>query len=204
MGRTPQEEMQIQHRRQEVAEMYLQGSTQAAIARQLAVSQATVSNDLKAIRQDWKESGIRDFEEAVGQELHKLQLLEREAWDGWRRSQLSLETTRVTQTGSDKKAEKSSRQQHGDPRFLELVQRTISSRRSLLGLDAPTRIAPTSPDGDEAYDVHVLQKLFKLAEETPVGPTVIDAEFLEQQLSQIQEKSETNPPPETKEHDNDC
>ncbi len=52
MGRTPQEKFKIEHRRQQVAERYLQGWTQAAIARELAVSQATVSSDLKAIRRE--------------------------------------------------------------------------------------------------------------------------------------------------------
>lgn len=185
MGRTPHEELQIQHRRQRVAELYLQGHPQAAIAKELAVSQSTISTDLKAISREWKNSRIRDFDAAVELELQKLRMLEREAWAGWNRSQQPLETTRVTQTSDDKKAEKSARQQHGDPRYLELINRTISGRRALLGLDAPTRIAPTNPEGDEAYDSHVIRRLLALAEETPAGPTVIDAEFIEQQLQQI-------------------
>ena len=37
-------------------------------------------------------------------------------------------------------------QQQGDPRFLEQILRCVAGRRALLGLDQPTRFAPTSPD----------------------------------------------------------
>jgi hypothetical protein len=183
MGRTPAEETRIEHRRQQVAEHYLTGWTQAAIARELAVSQATVSADLKVIRRQWRESGIRDFDEAVQEELHKYQILEREAWSGWQRSQEPAEMSRIVQGETGKKAEKTVRQRTGDPRFLELVHRAIAGRRALLGLDAPTRIAPTSPDGDEAYHAHVMRELLQLAEQAPVAPTVIDAAYIERQLA---------------------
>ncbi len=93
-----------------------------------------------------------------------------------------VEITRVRQSGADKHIEKIVRQQSGDPRFLEQVQRSIVGRRSLLGLDAPTRIAPTSPDGQEAYHQHVMHELMRLAEQTAAGPTIIDAEFVARQL----------------------
>jgi predicted transcriptional regulator len=182
MGRTAQEELQIQHRRQQVAEKYLQGWIQAEIARHLSVSQATVSSDLKAIRREWRDSRIRDFDEAVNLELQKLQLLEREAWQGWQRSQEPVESTRVVQSEGGKKAEKTVRRQNGDPRFLELVNRASVGRRALLGLDAPTLIAPTSPSGDQSYYAFAMQELLKLAEQAQGGPTIIDAEFLERQL----------------------
>jgi predicted transcriptional regulator len=187
VGRTPQEDVRIEQRRQQAAELYLKGTTQAEIARELNVSQATISDDLKAIRREWRDSRIRDFDEAVAMELKKLDHLEREAWSGWDRSQLPAESTKVTQDGSGKKAEKTVRQQQGDPRFLDQVHRCIVGRRTLLGLDAPTRIAPTSPDGQEAYHSHVMARLLKLAEETEAGPTVIDATYIEQAVnSQLQ------------------
>ena len=183
MGRTVQEKLQIEQRRQEVGGLYLKGSTQAQIARELGVSQSTVSTDLKAIRREWRDSRIRDFNDAVAIELKKLVHLEREAWSGWERSQQPAESTKVSQNGSDKKAEKVVKQQQGDPRFLEQVHRCIVSRRTLLGLDAPTRIAPTSPDGQEAYHTYVMAELMRLAEETANGPTVIDAAYIEQEVN---------------------
>ena len=184
MGRTPREEFLIQHRRQQVAELYLQGWTQAAIARELRVSQGTVSADLSAVRNEWKESRSWDFKETVAIELKKLERVEREAWAAWERSQQPIESTKVVNDGEGKKAEKTVKHQPGDPRYLELVHRCVASRRSLLGLDAPTRIAPTSPDGDEAYHVHVMAELMRLAEETRDAPQVIDAQYIERALEE--------------------
>ena len=182
MGRTPRENVRVEQRRQQVAERYVKGQTQSSIARELAVSQATVSTDLTAIRREWRASRIRDFDEAVDVELEKLAVLEREAWAGWERSQQALESVRVQQKGADKHVEKTVRQQTGDPRYLEQVHRSIVARRLLLGLDAPTRIAPTSPDGTESYQAHVMHELLRLAEQTATRTRVIDAQVVEQEL----------------------
>ena len=97
MGRTPTETAQIARRRQQVAELYVKGWFQTAIAEELGVSQTTVCHDLKAIRKQWRESSIRDFDAARERELCKLDLLEREAWAAWQRSQEPAESTKVTQ-----------------------------------------------------------------------------------------------------------
>jgi len=184
MGRTPREDVQIQRRRQLVAQWYLQCWPQAAIARELGVSQSTVSSDLKTIRRQWRESQIRDFDEAVTVELKRVDALEREAWSAWQRSQEPAEMTRVTSDPKGKRAEKTVRQQPGDPRFLERIHRCIASRRALLGLDAPTRIAPTSPDGQESYHAHVMMELMRLAEQAKDGPVVIDADYIQRRIEQ--------------------
>ncbi len=79
LGRTPRENVRIEQRGQQVADLYVKGSTQAQIARQLGMAQSTVSADLKAIRREWRDSMIRDFDEAMTVELKKLEHLEREA-----------------------------------------------------------------------------------------------------------------------------
>jgi hypothetical protein len=182
MGRTPRENVRIEQRRQQVAERYLKGAVQATIACELAVSQATIAADLKAVRRKWRESRIRDFDEAVTVELAKLAVLEREAWAGWERSQQSVETVSIQQRGADKHVEKTVRQQTGDPRYLEQVQRSIVARRALLGLDAPTRIAPTSPDGEESYLAYAMRELVRLAEQTPTAPVIVDSQWVEREL----------------------
>ncbi len=182
MGRTPQEDIRIEHRRQQVAEWILQSWTQGAMARELGVSQATISSDLKAIRKEWRDSRVRDFDEAVDLALQKHHRVEREAWAAWKRSQLPAETTRVTQNGENKRAEKTVRQQPGDVHFLVVVNHCITACRRLLGLDAPTRIAPTSPDGKEAYDAHVMTELMRIAAETKEGPTIIDEQHIKRLL----------------------
>lgn len=137
----------ITQRRQRVAELSLKGWTQPAIAAELGVSQSTVSTDLKAIEQDWRDSTLRDFDLARAVELQKLDCLERELWDEWRRSREPVESTRLIQIGSERRAEKRVTEQRGDRHYLELILRLGVERRKLLGLD---RIASTSPDGQQS------------------------------------------------------
>ena len=113
---------------------YLKGSTQAQIARELGVAQSTISDDLKAVRLEWRESRVRDFDEVVTMELQKLDRVERESWNAWERSQKTVEIDRVTQSGSgDRKVEKVMKQQVGNFRFLDQIVRCSASRRAWLG-----------------------------------------------------------------------
>jgi hypothetical protein len=107
----------IARRRQEIAELVLEGWTQAAIAEKLSLSQAAVSKDLKQIRIAWRESSIRDFDELRCQELAKLDMIEREAWAAWRRSQQPAQTATVNGEAGSQKAKRTVRHQYGDPRF---------------------------------------------------------------------------------------
>lgn len=174
----------IAKRRQKVAELYLQSWTQTAIAGEVGVTQPTVSEDLMHIRREWRDSRIRDFDDAVELELRRIDRLERESWRAWFRSTEPHEVTKVTQTGSAKKAHKTVTQRTGDPRYLEQVHKCIASRRAILGLDAPTRIAPTSPDGDESYHSHVMMELMRLAEKSKDGPLVIDEAYVVRQIEE--------------------
>ncbi len=53
----------------------------------------------------------------------------------------------------------------------------VKAADELLGLQAPRKVAPTSPDGGEAYHKHVMQELMKLCEDSKVAP-VIDSAFI--------------------------
>jgi hypothetical protein len=182
VGRSRRETLAIEQRRQAVADLYLQGWIQTAIADHLSISQSTVSADLKAVQAQWRESAIRDFDTARGIEIRKLERVEREAWQGWEQSKKPTQTAVMTTDGQKQTTRKAVSEQHGDPRFLELIQRCIASRRSLLGLDAPTRVAPTSPDGQQPYHLFVMAELMKLAEQAKNGPEVVDAAFITRQL----------------------
>lgn len=124
-------------RRQHVAELALQGLSQTSIAEHLSVNQGTVSHDLKIIRQEWRDSAVRDFDEARSVELQKLDLIERESWAAWQRSQKPQQSAMFTGDTPGPQAKKSLANRYGDPRFLEQVNKCIAQRRSLLGLDIP-------------------------------------------------------------------
>ena len=74
-------------RRREVANLALKGWTQAAIARHMHLPQATVSRDLAAMREFWREFPVYDFDRARLEQLQKIDLVEAEAWAAWQRSQ---------------------------------------------------------------------------------------------------------------------
>lgn len=120
------------------------------IAAELDISQATVSKDLKVLQKEWQEARINDIDERKRQELAKIDNLELEHWEGWRRSQQDAEVQTVKMLGKESpdKMEKTRRTegQVGDPRFLTGIQWCINKRCELLGLDAPKRQDITSND----------------------------------------------------------
>lgn len=145
---------EIERDRRNIARMYLAGRIQADIADELGISQATVSRDLKAVQAEWKEARINDIDERKRQELAKIDNLELEYWDAWRRSceNAEIETTKAQagrgSEGPDR-IEKTKRVegQTGDPRFLTGVMTCINKRCELLGLNAPVKNEMTGKDG---------------------------------------------------------
>jgi hypothetical protein len=156
MPRSTAEELTIESRRCQVAELFLRGiKRQSELAQRLGVDRSTVSRDLKVLNARWKEAALRDLDAAKGQELERLDRLEREYWQAWANSQGPHEITTTEQTtggdGEKVKAAIRKEEQYGDARYLEGVQRCIEQRCKLLGLNAPQKIAPTAPDGQEPY-----------------------------------------------------
>ena len=128
--------------------MYLNGHTQAAIAKEIGISRQMVSKDLQTIRQRWKESAIKDFDALKEQELKKIDATEREAWECYRRSQRDRQRTVTERAGTGNpddakpgraKAQVTKEQADGDPRFLKIILECIDKRCKILGLDAPDK-----------------------------------------------------------------
>ena len=137
MPRRPNAKLGILKRRHQVTELYLRGHTQMAIAEQMGVAQGTVCADLKAIRELWEESLVRNFDLAREEELKKLAMIESETWAAWERSQKPTQEAHVKdndQAGAVKKM----KSRHGDLRCMDVLLRCNSARRDLLGLDLAT------------------------------------------------------------------
>lgn len=124
----------ILQRRQRVSDLYLQGRPLHAISDDLQVPMTTLWRDLKAIQKDWRSSAIRNFDQQVEQELQKLDLVEREAWESWERSKKPAQeaSARDHEPGRGTKRIKS---RHGDMRCLEIILKCGEGRRELLGLN---------------------------------------------------------------------
>ena len=150
MASPQHEEFALAQRRKQAAELYLQGCTQSSIAVQLGIAQSTVSEDLQHVRQAWHDSAGGMIDEIREKELAKLDLLESEGWAAWERSKKPAQSAVVTGDGTGKQTRKSMKNQNGDPRFLDQINKCIAQRRQLLGLD----ILPVTPSVDGGIDDH--------------------------------------------------
>jgi len=125
--------------RRRVSDLYLQGWIQADIAKELEVSQTTVSRDIKALQADWLKSSLIDFTAAKAGELAKIDNLERIYYDAWERSceDAIVQVARAVESANDTRKEgtKTTKGQVGDPRFLNGVQWCIDKRCKIFGLD---------------------------------------------------------------------
>jgi hypothetical protein len=145
---------QIERDRRVISQMYLQGSLQIEIADQLGLSVATVSNDLRKLQQFWWEASLQAIDEIKSRELAKIDILELEYWNAWKRSQLNTEQSTTEDLGSMEfkdlltgeiterkrvKTIKKSEGQSGNPSFLEGVLKCINKRCEILGIDSPNK-----------------------------------------------------------------
>lgn len=146
---TPRDKHTRELQRSQVADLYLRGFKQVEIAEQLGVNQATVSNDLKVIHNQWRDSAIIDLNELKHRELEKIDQLEREYWKAWEKSTKDTEVITQKAKSSDTGKEVILRRegQAGDPRFLAGVMTCIERRCKLLGIDAPEKREISGKDG---------------------------------------------------------
>ena len=145
----------IERDRAIVAHLYLTQWSQTAIAKRMEeilgrhYTIKMVEKDLEAIRRKWEESQVVDFDRARNHELAKIDALEREAFEAWRKSQTGrhVESAKSAKGGMHgNTSEESTRHETsaGDPRFMTVVQWCINKRCELKGLDAPLAIDITS------------------------------------------------------------
>jgi hypothetical protein len=162
----------VAQRREQITALYLKGWSQAAIAKELGISQSTVSDDLKYIRRKWEQSSIRNYDELRTRELHKLDFIESEAWAAWDRSQKPSQSATVTGEGNGQQTKKSMKHQVGDPRFLDQVSKCIAHRRAITGLDAPLQVADATPPPAETPEERraKLEAIFKALTEGQERP----------------------------------
>lgn len=132
-----------------IARLYLDRVPQHEIAHELGLSRQQIGYDLRVLFKRWREAALADFDEALGRELSRLDLIEREAWAGWERSvgeAVSKREFYPPKKGAKGKplrnttgegyvlAAFETKDQTGDPRFLAVILQTVAARAKLLGL----------------------------------------------------------------------
>lgn len=157
-------EFQKAYDRQRIADMYLRGMHQDEIGEVVGLSQGQISGDLAFIQKQWLENTTMNLDEFKAKELARIDHLERHYWAAWETSKTERTKSRQETDGSKKdgkltvkKASTEKEQRDGNPAFLDGVMKCIDRRCKLLGLDAPTKIAPTTPDGQSAIPILVVQ-----------------------------------------------
>ncbi len=149
MPRPPGEKFAILDRRKNVAARYLRGQTQWEIARAFEVDQATISYDLKAIREEWLAAAVLDMDAIKAKELARIDETERQAWAAWAKSQENAETKRDRTASNGNTTERISKGQAGDPRFLEIVLKCVAKRCEIFGLIAKEKTPPPDDSAGE-------------------------------------------------------
>lgn len=134
--------------RRNIATLYLRGKVQQEIAKELGISQATVSRDLKVIQEDWVRESAQALDQRKAIELAKVDALELEYWEAWERSQKDA-VSEVSEMSTDSGGQKIRKQkkvdgQVGDPRYLAGVMQCIDRRCQILGIDAPKKFDATT------------------------------------------------------------
>jgi hypothetical protein len=140
---------QLKQRLAKVAEFYKRAVPVSTIAKRVGVTERQVYNDLNAIRKDWKQSSISDFDERLAVELAKIDNLEKTYWEAWERSCKVEKKKTEKEKGnvvegefkvSEKEIMKMKVSSVGNAKFLDGVYKCIDKRCDLLGLNSPTKI----------------------------------------------------------------
>jgi len=128
MARTKRNRHQLASDRLEISRLYLRGLTQTEIAARIGVSQGQISYDLSIVRRDWQAAAATELAERRAEETARLDLIEREHWEAFHRSQ---------EGGRD-----------GNPRFLNGILQCISARIRLYGLDKPQTVEVSAKEAE--------------------------------------------------------
>lgn len=158
MARNNQAENEIAARRMRVAQLYLQGIPQYQIAQQLKVSAPSITRDLAAIREEWLQSSILNYDARKAQELARVDFLEAEAHAAWERSKAPKKRDRAKKVelpgkavapvkgkaqtpapGSQRReAETITEGRDGNPKFLGEIRACVELRAKITGI-LPTK-----------------------------------------------------------------
>lgn len=148
----------IEQRKAKAIDLYLKGHTQREIAAILGVSLGTINSDITAVRAEWRQERVADYDEHRQVRAQQIGRAMVAAWNAWERSQKDAESIKVSVTkgrtdkegepsGDLTKSEKQTKGQAGNSSFLDLYVRCAERLCRLYGLDAPTRTELSGPDG---------------------------------------------------------
>lgn len=125
---------EIAERQREVGRMHLERIPQWEIAERLKLTEATVSRDLKAVREEWRAEARSNVGEATEREIKSLEASEARLRASWTRILANRRMKPGLRTLAECKLN------------AELV-RIATHRAKLLGLEAPAKVVHTGAGG---------------------------------------------------------
>ena len=164
----PRSKAQRERDRVLVADLYKKGYEQNDIAKVVGICQATVSNDIKALIEDWRKSSLIDINDAQQVELMRINKLEVEYWEAWEESKKEFKSSSVKKKGAIPVQNKDgenitvspiettlrNENRCGDPRYLQGIQWCINKRCEILGLDT-VKVYPVGSDENKSFRTDV-------------------------------------------------
>lgn len=143
--------------RSEIGRLYLSKKTQAEIGEIVGLTQQSISLHLKSLQKEWLESANNDFDLLRATELARIDNLESKAHNAWQASREDKTTETIdTVSEVETKSQTRTQSQYGDPRFLDIVLKCITKRCEIMGINAPTKIAATTPDDAGSYSMGIV------------------------------------------------
>lgn len=143
-------------RRAKVARLYLSGLTYSEIGKKVGVDKGTVCRDMRLLKVYWEKMAAQDIDKHKRGIITKLLHVYDEAMRAWERSkrQATKASTKQRTGDNDWKENAAERMKRdGDPRFLKQALAALDQLAKLLGVNAPLKVAPTDPSGEESYDL---------------------------------------------------
>jgi hypothetical protein len=120
----PGKKEEIAERRVKAFNLRKAGATYRDIAKQLEVEHSTIVQDVKAVMKELQKEQLVEADSYRAMELERLDAMQTQMW---------------------------SQVQKGNQGAVDRVLRIMERRSKLLGLDAPTKVAPTDPTGQKEY-----------------------------------------------------
>lgn len=150
MGRPTGESVRL--REEEAWALRCRGYTLVEIARRLDLTHGAVSKILERIEDRTFKLLEKSIARTKARQTAQLDLIHAEAMRAWERSLADAETEKTTEDADGEgdpttRRERTVKGQSGNPQHLAQARGALADQRDLLGLNAPTKIAPTDTEG---------------------------------------------------------
>jgi hypothetical protein len=129
--------------------------THERIAAELGVDRSTVTKMLARVSRRILDTMQSEVAAMKAEQVSQLTFIADEAMQAWNASKQpakeARKLTRKTRKVADDETQMKSKDQNADPRYLATAMQALTDIRAIMGLNAPTKVAPTDPTGEKEH-----------------------------------------------------